>query len=198
MNYFISDLHFGHENCLHFDARPFKTIEEHDAELIRRWNEKVTPDDDVYILGDISWKNATETIKIFEQLNGRKHLIKGNHDAHFMKNKLLRDQFVEITDYKELVISEDGTSIVLFHYPILAYKNLFRGWKHLYGHVHSSLEWNMQTAHKMRMKELYSKKDGRDPEDVFEAYNVGAMMPYMNYTPMTYTELSEAAKKMGY
>ena len=51
--FFISDLHFGHTNILAFDKRPWKTVEENDRELIRRWNEAVGMDDDVYILGDI-------------------------------------------------------------------------------------------------------------------------------------------------
>ena len=33
---FTSDLHFGHENVIRFDGRPFSTVEEMDNELIRR------------------------------------------------------------------------------------------------------------------------------------------------------------------
>lgn len=49
MNYFIGDLHFGHVNCLSFDNRPFKTIEDHDAVLIKNWNNVVGIEDDVYL-----------------------------------------------------------------------------------------------------------------------------------------------------
>ena len=54
--FFTSDLHFGHENAIRFDNRPFKSIEEMDTELIRRWNEKVGKGDLVYVLGDMIWK----------------------------------------------------------------------------------------------------------------------------------------------
>lgn len=49
MNFYISDLHFGHKNALSFDDRPFTTIEEHDNLIIKNWNEVVNIDDDVYI-----------------------------------------------------------------------------------------------------------------------------------------------------
>ncbi len=39
--FFTGDLHFGHENVLAFDKRPFASIEEMDTELIRRWNNEV-------------------------------------------------------------------------------------------------------------------------------------------------------------
>ena len=68
MNYFISDLHLGHKNVLKFDNRPFINIEEHDKTIIDNWNSKVNDKDDVYVLGDISWHNATKTIEIFKQL----------------------------------------------------------------------------------------------------------------------------------
>ena len=71
MNYFIGDLHFGHVNCLSFDKRPFKTIEDHDAVLIKNWNNVVGIEDDVYILGDISWYTPRTLEEI---ITGAEHL----------------------------------------------------------------------------------------------------------------------------
>ena len=187
MNYFISDLHFGHVNCLAFDNRPFNTIVEHDEYIIKAWNETVNIDDDVYILGDISWYNSTTTVAIFKQLNGRLHLIKGNHDTNVLKNGELRKLFVEITDYKELYI-DSTTSIVLCHYPIPCFKNHYYGWYHLYGHVHTSFEWNMMENTKRQMTELYDKP--------CKMFNVGAMISYMNYTPRTLEQIIESNQKV--
>lgn len=78
--FFVSDMHFGHKNALAFDNRPFPDIKSHDRALIDNWNGVVNVDDDVWVLGDFSWYNATKTIEIFKQLNGIKHLIVGNHD----------------------------------------------------------------------------------------------------------------------
>ena len=180
MDYFISDLHFGHKNCLAFDNRPFTTIEEHDEYLIKLWNETVGIEDDVYILGDISWHNSTKTIEILKQLNGYKHLIKGNHDDNLLKNTELRKQFVDIRNYQELAAG-DGRAIVLCHYPMPCFRNHYYGWYHLYGHVHTSFEWNMMENTKRLMRELYDKP--------CEMYNVGAMVSYMNYRPRTLKEI---------
>ena len=57
---FTGDLHFGHENVLAFDNRPFATVDEMDAELIRRWNNKVGKGDWVYVLGDLIWKSRNK------------------------------------------------------------------------------------------------------------------------------------------
>ena len=186
MNYFIADLHFGHKNCLVFDNRPFKTIEEHDEELIKRWNDKVGIEDDVYILGDISWYNTTRTIEIFKNLNGNKHLIIGNHDHKLLKNQELRSLFIEITDYKELHIpgvdgKKNSSGIVLSHYPIPCFNHHYYGWYHLYGHVHFSYEENMMRHIKYELENLYNV--------ACNMYNVGAMIPYMNYTPRTLDEI---------
>lgn len=181
MNYFISDLHFGHKNCLAYDNRPFKNIEDHDDMLIKNWNETVGTADHVYILGDISWYDNKKTIEIFKQLNGFLHLIKGNHDGKMLKDPVLRSLFVEITDYKELRLDDANLGIVLCHYPMPCFKNHFYGWYHLYGHVHSSFEWNMMEHVKNQMTALYDKK--------CEMYNVGVMMPYMNYRPRTLQEI---------
>ena len=53
----------------------------------------------MYILGDISWYKDDKTCEIFERLDGRKVLIKGNHDRVHGK---IKNYFEEITDYKEI------------------------------------------------------------------------------------------------
>lgn len=182
MNYFISDLHFGHKNILSFDNRPFVNVEKHDNYIIEQWNKTVGLDDDVYILGDISWYGSAKTVEIFKQLNGYKHLIKGNHDSKILKNRELQSLFVEICDYKELSL-EDGRGVVLCHYPIPCFKNHYYNWIHLYGHVHNSFEENMMQHVKRQMEELYDF-----PTLMF---NVGVMLPYINYTPRTLKEIME-------
>ena len=183
-NYFIADTHWGHKNCLSFDNRPFKTIEEHDEALINNWNNVVGIDDDVYLLGDISWYNSTKTIEIIKQLNGRNLFwIKGNHDNKILKNREFRNLFAEICDYKELDLG-NGKILVLSHYPIPCFKNHYYGSYHFFGHVHSSFEYNMMMNIKYQMEELYTKP--------CNMYNVGCMMSYMNYTPRTFEEIIAA------
>lgn len=80
-NYFIADTHFFHEKIIKMCNRPFDNVEEMNKKLIENWNKKVTDDDTVYILGDVSFKGSKEnTISILKQLKGKKILIKGNHD----------------------------------------------------------------------------------------------------------------------
>ena len=78
--FFTADMHFGHENVIKFDKRPFETVEEMDAELIRRWNAKVGKGDLVYVLGDMIWKTRNnDADTLIRSLNGQIILIKGNH-----------------------------------------------------------------------------------------------------------------------
>lgn len=181
MVYFISDLHLGHSNCLAYDNRPFKTVEDQDKFIIEEWNKTVKPTDEVWILGDISWYNPQKTVEIYSQLNGIKNLCIGNHDKRLLKNKKVYDLFNEITDYKELSIPEVQGKVVLCHYPIPCFNGHFHGWIHLHGHVHSSFEWNMMENFKSQMVALYEKP--------CEMFNVGCMMDYMNYRPRTIQEI---------
>lgn len=184
-NFYIADLHFGHDAVMSFDSRPFLTIEEHDAALIKNWNEVVGIDDDVYILGDISWYKSTKTIDIFKQLNGNLHLIKGNHDDKVLKNPELRKLFVEICDYKEIT-DDDGMGIILCHYPIHCFKNHYYSWVMLYGHTHNT--WEYDFVEKMR-------KEMIDIHNVHcRMHNVGCMMPWMKFTPRTITEILDACE----
>jgi calcineurin-like phosphoesterase family protein len=138
MEYISSDLHFGHKNILKFcpATRPFENIDQMDEAMITEWNASVRPEDTVYILGDISYREPSHTAKIFSRLNGKKILIAGNHDEKALKQKIFRDCFEEIHNYLE--IQRDKRKIVMFHYPIAEWNQMHRGSIHFYGHLHGN------------------------------------------------------------
>lgn len=178
--FYISDWHYGHKNILAYDNRPFKRVEEMNKVLVDRWNGAVSANDRVFVLGDMFWCTEKCAIPILQSLNGEKILIVGNHDTY--KKKDFRDQFSRITEYME--IKDGDRNVVLCHYPMPCFKNHYYGWYHLYGHVHNSFEYNMMEHDKMLQQELYGH-----PCNMF---NVGAMMPWMNYTPRTLDEIVAA------
>lgn len=84
MIFYTADLHFGHEAVIKFSNRPFKTIEEHDNFIIHVWNDTVTDNDDIYIVGDFAYRNKISDETYLRRLNGKKHLIIGNHDLKYL------------------------------------------------------------------------------------------------------------------
>ena len=183
-NYYISDLHLGHANVIRFDNRPFRDIDEMEAEIIRRWNERVTPQDTVYIIGDFCWKTSSNWIPIVQKLKGRKVLIRGNHDPKQIYGKL-RKLFDDVKDYKE--ISDNGRRVSMCHFPILLYNhshsaNIYM----LCGHVHNTKEndWLEKWRTEIRKQRILGGVGNYG-----NIINVGCMMPYMDYTPRTLDEL---------
>ena len=90
MNYYISDLHIGHDNAIKYDGRPFADINEMNNTIIANWNDRVQHDDTVYILGDFIWGKENEWQPIVEMLSGNKVLIRGNHDPRQFSNATKR------------------------------------------------------------------------------------------------------------
>lgn len=181
--FFTSDLHFGHENVIRFDNRPFNTVEEMDKEMIKRWNAKVGKGDIVYVLGDFIWKAATnEAVSIIRRLNGQIILIKGNHDR-FLHNAAAKKALAGIKDYDDICVTlEDGTTrrCILSHYFIPFYIGHRYQAIHLHGHSHFTEE----SAEEVRITTELNEK-GYD----LKIYNVGCM--YWNYTPVTLDEILE-------
>ena len=191
-NFYISDLHLFHENVLkngRFHERPFETMDEMLSEIRERWNNVVSNGDTVYLLGDVSVRG--DELKVAEYLSTLKGsivLIKGNHDN--IKDQRLKKQFVEICNYKETVDNIDGRSypIVMSHYPTFSWKGQFSGAIHLYGHVHNNADEGLYQAAIKTADEVYQKRDG-ERHKPFLAFNVGCMLPYMDYTPRTLKEI---------
>lgn len=177
---YIADMHFDHADIIPYDNRPFDSAEEMNAAMIVRWNSVAGPDDLTWILGDFCAGNAERWAGILGQLNGRKALILGNHDSREAA-ETLRDCFEDIAEYRE--ITDGDRHVVLCHYPLMAFRDQYFGWYHLYGHVHMSYEWNITENAKRLMRNLYVRND------IMRMANAGAMLPYMDYTPRTLDEL---------
>jgi calcineurin-like phosphoesterase family protein len=83
--FFTSDTHFGHNRDFVYAARGFKDVQEHDRELVRIWNETVSPDDIVVHLGDFTVGAGPHSEEFtrnkINQLNGTIYFVWGNHNA---------------------------------------------------------------------------------------------------------------------
>lgn len=133
-----SDLHFGHANIMKFcpqsRARFKNDVDFMNEEMIREWNTTISPDDTVYILGDVAFLPAAKAVSIMRRLNGTKILIEGNHDRKLLNDPVFRSCFAEVHPY--LCITYEKTRVVMFHYPIAEWDQMHRGAVHFHGHLH--------------------------------------------------------------
>ena len=132
--WFTADTHFFSAKVLKYSKRPFESVQEMNAHLIRAWNETVPPDGIVFHLGDFSCGSANTWCGIRRKLNGIIYLIVGNHELEKIKAEYLKN-FVHVS--QQMVIMVGGQRIVLNHYPLLCYVGSNRKTWQLFGHVHS-------------------------------------------------------------
>ena len=132
--FLVSDTHFGHAGVCRFmredgvtKLRPWDSPEEMDEEMVRRWNERVRPNDKVYHLGDVVINRRA--LPTLARLNGDKVLIRGNHD-------IFPD--VEYGKYfRELRAYHVMNGMILSHIPVHE-ASLGRFGTNIHGHLHAS------------------------------------------------------------
>ena len=135
--YFTADCHFYHKNILDYCQRPFKTIEEMNETFVNNWNSKIkNRKDEIYILGDFAFARGLVVNELLTKLNGKKYLIRGNHDK-FLKDKEFDTSLFEwIKDYHFLRYNK--IKIAMLHYPMETWEQKHYGSIHLHGHIHNS------------------------------------------------------------
>ena len=133
--YLVSDTHFGHAGVCKFThpddpevkLRPWDDADEMDEEMIRRWNDRVRPNDKVYHLGDVVINR--KALKTLSRLNGDKVLIRGNHDI--FRDDEYREYFRELRAYHVM------NGLILSHIPVHE-ASLGRFGCNIHGHLHAS------------------------------------------------------------
>ncbi len=195
MRYYISDMHFYHERLIeNMDCRPFENVEQMNETMIRRWNEKVRPKDEVVILGDLSMGNVKETNALLERLNGLLYLVVGNHDRRYLDDpSFKKERFVWIKPYAEM--KDNKRKVVLSHYPIFCYNGQYRRGKNgqsltymLYGHVHDTRdEYLVRQFKEVTRQTLYQSKYDKEPKPI-PCNMLNCFCMYSDYMPLTLDE----------
>lgn len=145
-----SDSHFGHIGVTKFlrtdgsKLRPWDDITNMDEALVHNWNAVVAPQDRVYHLGDVVINRRH--LATLHRLNGRKVLVKGNHDIF-----KLSDYTPHFDDIRAYIVKKtpQGGKCILSHIPIHE-ESLGRFGLNIHGHLHANVvmrkdRWGKET-----------------------------------------------------
>ena len=131
--FLVSDTHFGHYGVCKFmredgvtKLRPWDDPEKMDEDLVKLWNDRVKPNDKVYHLGDVAMN--LKGLKVVHRLNGKKILLKGNHDIY--SDYEYKKYFNEIHSYYIL------NNMLLSHIPVHP-GSLGKYSCNIHGHLHA-------------------------------------------------------------
>lgn len=116
--FFTADTHFNHAIIITYCKRPFADAREMDEVMIRNWNAEVRPEDTVIHAGDVGFGLAG--LSCVQRLNGRKILIRGNHDYRHKLRILKQVGFEFVYDDAHVFrFPEFGNvEFLVSHYPI--------------------------------------------------------------------------------
>lgn len=202
MRYYIADCHFYHRNLLtNLDKRPFSSVEEMNSYMIKKWNEKVRTNDDVVVIGDLSFGNGEETNQILEELNGKIYLIKGNHDDMFLSDRRFKLSRLEwVKDYEEM--NDNKRKVVLMHYPVFCYngQNKFdqdgkaRTYM-LYGHVHNTYDQVLVDSFISETRKSTRIMAHGTVETNIPCQMINCFTMYSDYTPLSLDEWIESDRE---
>ncbi len=202
MQWFTSDLHFAHPHVA--KLRGFEDYCEHDRHIIGNLNELVAPDDDLYILGDISSgskDSVEEALRLLHRLNvGRTHrvLILGNHDTTRLEANKIR-KF--ITEFGQVALRGTTTihgygNVLLSHYP---YAN------HLDDGSHDGLSTNATSS---RFQHLAIPPDGKTllhghthatiPDEFNDPWQINVGLDAWELHPVSEEQIRRLLPRNGY
>ena len=141
MDWFIADTHFFHRRVIEYSGRPWDTLEHMTEGLIKNWNARVGKEDRVFVLGDFSFGSKPQIRELVPRLQGKKILIKGNHD---MRNGVFYVEagFASVSQYPMFYTDEaHGITqrFLLSHEPIFPEVGDLIN---IHGHLHNGVNHN--------------------------------------------------------
>ena len=154
--FFTSDFHFACKSLMEIDKWPFKSIEKHDATLIRSCKERAKPEDTIYHLGDLALFHSdghykeraygldVKPYELIKDIPATFINIRGNHD--------LNNKVKSTCDSMHMFLSKRFPSVSLSHYPTYDTRidpSCLTAPIHLCGHVHQSWRHCLDLDHRI-------------------------------------------------
>ena len=150
--FFTSDFHIGMASLLEIEKWPFKSIEKHDAALLRSCKERAKPEDTIYHIGDFcsygldrgSMGINVKPYELIKDIPATFINIRGNHD--------LNNKVNSACDAMHMFLSKRYPSVTLSHYPTYDRRidpSCLTSPIHLCGHVHSRFRHCLDLDHRI-------------------------------------------------
>ncbi len=129
--FFIADTHFGDSNVIIYENRPFSSADDMDSILVKNWNDTVSENDTIFVVGDLSFHDKEKTLEICRNLNGEKFLVMGNHDTE-NEQFYYECGFSGVSRYPIIYSS----FWIISHEPLYVNRNM--PYANIFGHVHGN------------------------------------------------------------
>lgn len=137
--FIIGDNHFGDPRILRYcRSDMFNTVTEMDNYMLTKWNDTVKAKDIVFINGDLSRYTEESDYKFIQNLNGKKILIRGNHDT-MSDDIYLRNGIFKVYDYPIMY-----DFLLISHVPFFVNDNT--PFANVYAHIHNNRNYNKYSA----------------------------------------------------
>jgi len=174
MKYFTSDLHFGSDETIKFDNRPFKNSKHFERFVIKNWNKDTNINDEIYVVGDFidchsqTDNSCVDRLLLAKKVKAKIILIIGNNEKRIIKYYFNNsfDKFREYClscgfyDVKfDDIIKINKTEFYLTHKP----KNHRKEMMNLFGHSHKAMglykSFGFNIGCDLNNYKLYSEND---------------------------------------
>lgn len=150
MKFFTSDLHFGSDESIITDARPFKDASDFENQVIKQWNKVTRKDDVIYVIGDLIDCHSADTLKpvkeleVVKKIKAKIVLILGNNEERIIKYHFDDDYdkfrehclalgYLDVKREDDIIIG--GVEFHLTHKA----KDHVEGKLNLFGHSHKAM-----------------------------------------------------------
>jgi len=136
--FLTADWHLG-ENRFELMGRPFTSEQEMVHKLTLEHNLRIGDEDTVIVVGDVCYQKRPDYLKYVSWFNGRKILIRGNHDRG-ISDEEFKPYFEQIIPEGEgLEADFGGIQCYVTHYPTCGVKDRFN----LVGHIHGAWKYQL-------------------------------------------------------